>query len=84
MTRPWLPEIEVTAQSAEALIAEQFPALHPTHAEPFAVGWDNTAFLVNDEYVFRFPRRQLGADCLATENDVLPQITCRWQFLARR
>lgn len=82
MTRPWLAEIEVTAGLAEALIAEQFPALHPTHAEPFAVGWDNTAFLVNGEYIFRFPRRQLGADCLATENNVLPHIADRLPLAA--
>jgi hypothetical protein len=27
MTQPWLPEIEVTAGLAEALVAEQFPAM---------------------------------------------------------
>lgn len=35
-------------------------------------GWDNWAYLVNDEYIFRFPRRQIAVGLLQTETTVLP------------
>ena len=50
----------------------QFPELAPATIEPLGFGWDNTAYLVNARYVFRFPRRQLGADCMESEIRVLP------------
>jgi len=30
-------------------------------------GWDNSAYLVNNEYIFRFPRIQMGVDCMKNE-----------------
>ena len=72
MTRPWTAEYEVSPLQARRLIAGQFPALTPVEVEPFGAGWDNTAYLVNRAYVFRFPRRPAGAACLAAEVRVLP------------
>jgi aminoglycoside phosphotransferase (APT) family kinase protein len=74
---PWAPEITVSPDLASRLIDAQFPAIAPCTVEPLGCGWDNTAFLVNGELVFRFPRRQLGADCLAHELRVLPHIARR-------
>lgn len=40
-------------------------------------GWDNAAWLVGDEWVFRFPRRQIGADIIVSEFAVVPAIADR-------
>ncbi len=40
----------------------------------FGEGWDNVAFLVNDEWVFRFPRREVAAELLQLELAVLPRL----------
>jgi aminoglycoside phosphotransferase (APT) family kinase protein len=77
MPPPWTAEREVPASLARTLIASQFPELSPARIEPFGVGWDNTAYLVDGQFVFRFPRRQLGADCMAAELAVLPHLAAR-------
>jgi aminoglycoside phosphotransferase (APT) family kinase protein len=74
MTVPWKAEFSVEPELAQALVVEQFPHLQPVALEPLGEGWDNTAFRVNGEFVFRFPRRRLGADCLEAETRVLPRL----------
>src|SRR5947209_8371778 len=73
----WTAERVVSSELATELIASQFPQLAPITLHPFGAGWDNTAYLVNGEFVFRFPRRQLGADCLANEIRILPHLEGR-------
>jgi aminoglycoside phosphotransferase (APT) family kinase protein len=74
---PWTAERILSPDLARELIDHQFPELAPCRIEPLGFGWDNTAFTVNGEFVFRFPRRQLGADCLAHELRVLPALAGR-------
>ncbi|MGC1381646.1 MAG: phosphotransferase [Candidatus Baltobacteraceae bacterium] len=74
---PWAAELEVTATLAERSIAAQFPQLAPATARPLGEGWDNAAFLVNGAYVFRFPRRAIAAELIATECRVLPLLAGR-------
>lgn len=74
MTPPWTAEHDVSAAQACTLIESQFPDLAPARIEPFGVGWDNTAYQVNEVFVFRFPRRRLGAECMEAEIAVLPHI----------
>jgi aminoglycoside phosphotransferase (APT) family kinase protein len=69
----WDAEIEVLPELALGLIREQFPAIGRT-IEPFGRGWDNEAYLVDGELVFRFPRRSMAVPLLATESRVLPRI----------
>jgi aminoglycoside phosphotransferase (APT) family kinase protein len=71
---PWTAEVEVSPQLASSLIGEQFPQLAPVHVEPLGVGFDNVAFVVNERYVFRFPRRTLGATLLESELKLMPAI----------
>jgi len=77
MHQPWAPEHVVTPERARALIEGQFPDLAPARVEPMADGWDNTALLVNDGWVFRFPRRSIAVGCLETELRLLPQLAGR-------
>lgn len=74
MTKPWKAEHEVSAAQTRHLIESQFPDLAPARIQPLGVGFDNTAYLVNEQFVFRFPRRQLGADCMEVELAVLPHL----------
>ena len=72
MTRPWLADRAVSEQLAGALIESQFSDLAPATLRPFGAGWDNTVFLVNEVYVFRFPRREIAVACMEAEIRVLP------------
>ena len=74
MSQPWLPEREVSAELAQALIEAQFPALAPVRVVFLGVGWDNVAYRVNDGCTFRFPQRQVGADLLENERNLLPLV----------
>ncbi len=69
--RPWEPERAISASLAQALLEEQFPNLAPIELKLLGAGWDNTAFLVNQNYVFRFPRRKIAVDLLKQEAKVL-------------
>jgi aminoglycoside phosphotransferase (APT) family kinase protein len=77
MSQPWLAESSLSHELAASLIQKQFPQLEPNHVEILGTGWDNLAFLVNEKFVFRFPRRQLGAECLEHETRVLPSLVSR-------
>lgn len=77
MNEPWSAEQEVKEPLARALIEAQFPQLAPARLKLLGAGWDNTAFLVNDLWVFRFPRRQIAVALLETERRLLPQIAAR-------
>jgi aminoglycoside phosphotransferase (APT) family kinase protein len=70
----WSAELDFSAEQARHLIEQQFPQLSPVRIKPAGEGWDNWVFRVNDDYGFRFPRRQLGATVLAFELQVLPWI----------
>lgn len=71
---PWTAEHAVTEEMARSLIESQFPQFAPTSLRLLGVGWDNTALLVNDRYVFRFPRRSVVVQLLETEVRVLRAI----------
>jgi aminoglycoside phosphotransferase (APT) family kinase protein len=71
----WTADIEVDAALAERTIAGQFRPLEIRTIVPFGSGWDNAAFLVNGELVFRFPRRRISADLLELEKSVLPDVS---------
>lgn len=58
--------------TAGELIARRFPFLAPLGIEPFGSGVDNSAFLVNEEWVFRFPRNAGSARLLERECRILP------------
>jgi aminoglycoside phosphotransferase (APT) family kinase protein len=69
----WLPDIEMSPELALELVREQFPELGRT-IEPFGSGWDNTAYLVAGDLVFRFPRREFAVPFLRREVRVLPAL----------
>lgn len=75
MMNSWSPEIELSPQDAKGLIADHFPQLCPLNIKLLGQGFDNTVFMVNQQYVFRFPRRTISVGLLKTENQLLPHLT---------
>ncbi|HSX04573.1 MAG TPA: phosphotransferase [Rhabdochlamydiaceae bacterium] len=74
MARQWEAEATIEADLALKLIQSQFPELNALKIKLLGVGWDNTAYLINDQFVFRFPRRQIAVPLLKTELSLLPKI----------
>src|SRR4051812_8103412 len=73
----WTPEREISFLLARGLIRE-FPELADASVEPFAQGWDNTAFLATrsggEDLVFRFPRRAMALPGIRRELAWLPTL----------
>lgn len=74
MSQPWSPEQVISEQKAAIMIGRQFPELKPVIVKVLGEGFDNSVFLVNSQYVFRFPRREIAANLIQTENKLLPVI----------
>jgi aminoglycoside phosphotransferase (APT) family kinase protein len=74
-TKPWSPERIVDARLARELVGERF--FTPRSVEPIGEGWDNTVFLVDGEWVFRFPRREIAVPLLENEARLLPKLAPR-------
>lgn len=77
MSQPWSPEIAITPLEARGIIEAQFPQLIPVSIAELGKGFDNTVFIVNDVYVFRFPRREIAVQLLNIENQLLPLLVSR-------
>jgi aminoglycoside phosphotransferase (APT) family kinase protein len=77
MNSPWDAEIKIPEQLARQLIDEQFPEFSDCPLSLLGEGWDNAAWQVGDDWVFRFPRRQVGAELIETEFAVVPAIVDR-------
>jgi aminoglycoside phosphotransferase (APT) family kinase protein len=70
----WDPELVVDEDLAHQLIATQFPQLRVSSLRLLARGWDNTVHLVNEDTVFRFPRRAIAVPGVEREIAVLPAL----------
>lgn len=64
-------------QLAGELIRQQFPDLAGQQLTMLATGWDNVAFLVGSQWLFRFPRRQIAVPGVQREIAVLPRLAAR-------
>lgn len=56
------------------LIADQFPEVELAALRPFAEGWDNAVWLVDERWAFRFPRRKMAIPGVEREIAVLPRL----------
>jgi aminoglycoside phosphotransferase (APT) family kinase protein len=75
VTRPqWAAERPCDAARAARLIGAAFLALRDRPVRPLAEGWDNTVFLVDGTWVFRFPRRRVALPGFAREIAALPRL----------
>ncbi len=70
----WAPQHVVDAARAARLVGRQFPALRGGGVQPYAEGWDNTVHLVDERWLFRFPRREIALPGVRREIAVLPRL----------
>jgi len=70
----WTPEVVVDEALARRLIADRFPELGVESLELVAAGWDNTVWLADGRWAFRFPRREIALPGLERELAVLPAL----------
>ena len=70
-------EIDIDEALVTRLLAAQHPDLATLPVAPLASGWDNAVFRLGDELTVRLPRRQIGADVIATEQRWLPELALR-------
>jgi len=68
---PWQSEFSLDAGTVRTLLHSQFPSLSLTSLRYLGEGWDSAAYLVNDEWIFRFPKRQERQEWLESELSVL-------------
>jgi aminoglycoside phosphotransferase (APT) family kinase protein len=78
--RPWLSERVVTPELAKILIESQFPDLAPAEVLALGTGWDNTVYLVNQAWAFRFPRREMALMLMETELKLLDGLAPRLEL----
>jgi aminoglycoside phosphotransferase (APT) family kinase protein len=77
MQRPWEADRVVDEAQLRVLLEAQFPELTRLPAHYETEGWDNVCFLVGETWMFRLPRRELGARLMELENALLPLIASR-------
>ena len=70
-TELWHPNINITDDFARNIIGKQFHELSPINIKRIGEGWDNKVFLVNNQFIFRFPHRKIAAPLIERENAVL-------------
>ena len=73
----WFAEHALDADQARRLLAAQVPQLALDSVEPLGVGFDNTVYLVDGEWAFRFPRREVAVPLMARELGLLPGLAAR-------
>ena len=70
--REWAPEVTVSEELARRLIAAQFPQVRLGSMTLLGEGWDNTVWLADGRWVFRFPRREFAIPGVERELAALP------------
>jgi aminoglycoside phosphotransferase (APT) family kinase protein len=68
----WNAEITVDGEWARRLIGAAFPEIELRSLKLLGEGWDNTVWLVDGHWVFRFPRREIALPGVLRELDILP------------
>jgi aminoglycoside phosphotransferase (APT) family kinase protein len=69
----WKPELVVDEALARRLLA-QFAELEPRSLRLIGEGWDNTVWLLDGNWVFRFPRREVVLPGIENEISLLPRL----------
>ena len=79
MPHLWKQTINIDENIARELIETQ----HGFVVESISLldeGWDNLVYLVNENIIYRFPRRELGVFCMENEITLLPYIAEQVSF----
>ncbi len=74
MAHIWDAEHAISSEHALEIIQHQFPELNAKHIKFLDNGWNNSVYVINDELIFRFPRRGRAVPLVAHEVYILPKI----------
>ena len=77
MSEIWSAEEHVDESRARRLVRAQFEELRAEVVTLVSEGWDYAVFRVDEEWVFRFPRRSVVVPGTEREIAVLPRLTAR-------
>jgi aminoglycoside phosphotransferase (APT) family kinase protein len=69
----WSPELAVDERLVRRLL-DQFPGLDLRTLRKLAEGWDNSVWVVDERYAFRFPHRAVAIPGVERELAVLPKL----------
>lgn len=69
----WAAEVVVDEQLVRRLLA-RFPELELHSLRRLAEGWDNSVWIADERYAFRFPRRAIAIPGIEREIAVLPKL----------
>ena len=70
----WDAEVTVDGVLVRSLLSEQFPELDARSARLLGEGWDNSVWVVEESWAFRFPRRAIAIPGVEREISVLPRL----------
>jgi aminoglycoside phosphotransferase (APT) family kinase protein len=70
----WDEEVVVDESLVRGLLAEQFPELDASSARLLGEGWDNSVWVVEERWAFRFPRRKIAIPGVEREIALLPRL----------
>lgn len=70
-------EVHVDEALVRTLLRAQAPSLSDLPITLAANGWDNAVFRLGDDLCVRVPRRQMGAELIASEQRWLPELAPR-------
>jgi aminoglycoside phosphotransferase (APT) family kinase protein len=73
-SHPWDADWEVSEELIHELIYSQFSQLSSMPIKKIGSGFDNTVYRVGEEFIFRFPRREIAIQGLRTEGRMLPKL----------
>lgn len=69
---PWDNSHPLTIDEIANIVSLQFPRLHPVQVQPLGQGWDNTTWIINGKWIFRFPKHKGAAELIQNELRLLP------------
>jgi len=72
--REWSAEVVVDESLARRLIGGQFPELELGSLLLLAEGWDNTVWVGDGRWAFRFPRRAIAIPAIERAQALLPRL----------
>lgn len=73
-TPEWHADIDINETVIKNILSDQFPSLIITSIKLMGEGWDNRVYLVNQQTIFRFPRRKVSVELMTRENKLLANL----------
>ncbi len=72
--REWSAEVAIDEALVRRVLGGQFPQLELRSVRLLGEGWDNAVWLVDERWVFRFPRREIAVPAVERQVALLPRL----------